>query len=290
MGGGMGNGGGMGSGMGYGNGYGNGGGMGSGMGNGMGYGNGGGMGNGMGYGMGGGMNNGMGGGYGMGNCMDNGGGDCCPMKRISGSMNPQMDGVYEKKNAYDGVQYCFADSLYSQSECEAVVEEGENPVDIGSGSASCSGSGSNVVTCQPKTLMDNCNINCVGNKPVSSPLGLPDQFTSIENGINNFVTTWTILAGGLIGNTFNLQCPNASPALDATSFCENGEWSVPPAISAVCGFGSGSGSGSGSASGSSSDSSMGGMDHGGMADHGSSGSGSDSSMGGMDHGGMADHG
>merc|ERR1712106_1123533 len=137
----------MGSGMGYGNG--------GGMGNGMGYGNGGVMGNGMGYGNGGGMGNGMGYGmgYGMGNCMDNGGGDCCPMKRISGSMNPQMDGVYvnknnnkkpcnslpgrcnspcvyEKKNAYDGVQYCFADSLYSQSECE-VVEEGETPVDMG---------------------------------------------------------------------------------------------------------------------------------------------------------------
>merc|ERR1711892_648066 len=200
MGGGMG--GGMGSGMGYGNG--------GGMGNGMGYGNGGGMGNGMGYGMDGGMNNGMGGGYGMGNCMDNGGGDCCPMKRISGSMNSQMDGVYvnknnnkkpcnslpgrcnspcvyEKKNAYDGVQYCFADSLYSQSECEAVVEEegetpvnmgsgsedpvdmgsgSENPVNIGSGSASGSGSGSNGGSCGPKTLMEDCNINCVGNKPV----------------------------------------------------------------------------------------------------------------------------
>merc|ERR1712128_151093 len=112
-------------------GYGNGGGMGGGMGSGMGYGNGGGMGNEMGYGM----------------------GNCCPMKRITGSMNPQMDGVYvnknnnkkpcnslpgrcnspcvyEKKNAYDGVQYCFADSLYSQSECE-VVEEGETPVDMG---------------------------------------------------------------------------------------------------------------------------------------------------------------
>merc|ERR1712123_468352 len=77
------------------------------------------------------------------------------MKRISGSINPQMDGVYvnknnnkkpcnglpgrcnspcvyEKKNAYDGVQYCFADSLYSQSECEAVEGEGETPVDMGS--------------------------------------------------------------------------------------------------------------------------------------------------------------
>merc|ERR1739838_280304 len=127
---------------------------------------GGGMNNGMGGGYG--MGNGMGGGYGMGNCMDGGGGDCCPMKRISGSVNPQMDGVYvnknnnkkpcnslpgrcnspcvyEKKNAYDGVQYCFADSLYSQSECEAVEEgetpvdmgsEGETPVDMGSGSGS----------------------------------------------------------------------------------------------------------------------------------------------------------
>merc|ERR1711892_1039561 len=161
-----------------------------------------------------------------------------PCNSLPGRCNSPC--VYEKKNAYDGVQYCFADSLYSQSECEAVVDpeegetpvdmgsEGETPVDMGSGSGSGSasenespvdmgsgsgsgsenpvnmgsGSGSNVVICPPKTLMDNCNINCVGNKPVSSPLGLPDQFTSIENGINNFVTTWTILAGGVSGDTF----------------------------------------------------------------------------------------
>merc|ERR1712106_187095 len=278
-----------------------------------------------------------------------------PCNSLPGRCNSPC--VYEKKNAYDGVQYCFADSLYSQSECEVVVEEGETPVDMGSegetpvdmgsgsgsGSASenespvnmgsgsgsgsenpvnmgsgsedpvdmgsgsenpvniGSGSGSNEVICPQKTLMDNCNINCVGNKPVSSPPGLPDEFTSTFISPNNFATTWTILAGGLIGETFTLKCPNASPALDATSLCQtDGEWSVPPAIEVVCGSGSGSGSGSESASGSGSDSSMGGMDHGGMADHGSSGSGSDSAMGGMDHGssdggmggmgGMGDHG
>merc|ERR1711892_1238302 len=339
-----------------------GGGMGGGMGSGMGYGNGGGtgngMGNGIGYGMGGGMNNGMGGGYGMGNCMDNVGGDCCPMKRISGSMNPQMDGVYvnknnnkkpcnslpgrcnspcvyEKKNAYDGVQYCFADSLYSQSECEADVEEGEtpvdmgsegetpvdmgsgsgsgsasenespvdmgsgsglgsenpvdmgpgseNPVNIGSGSGSGSGIASTGVTCGAQILMDNCNINCVGKKP--TPPGLTDEFTSTFISPNKYATTWTLLAGGLAGDTLTLQCPDASPALDATSLCQNGKWNLPPSIKTACGTpGSGSGSGSGSAS------SMGGMDHGGMADHGSSGSGSDSAMGGMDHGSMGDHG
>merc|ERR1711892_664141 len=197
-------------------------------------------------------------------------------------MNPQMDGVYvnmgkkpcnslpgrcnspcvyEKKNAYDGVQYCFADSLYSQSECEAMVEEGETPVDMGSegetpvdmgsgsgsgsasenespvdmgsgsgsgsenpvnmgsgsedpvdmgpGSGSGSGSGSNGGSCGPKTLMDNCNINCVGTKPVPTPPGPTDQFTSIENGIDNFKTTWKILAGGKSGDSFKLQCPNA---------------------------------------------------------------------------------
>merc|ERR1711892_1326678 len=52
-----------------------------GMGNGMG-----GMGNGMV-----GMGNGMGG---MGNGMDGMEGECCPMKKIWGSMNPKMDGVY----------------------------------------------------------------------------------------------------------------------------------------------------------------------------------------------------
>merc|ERR1712106_1004458 len=308
----------------------------------MGYGNGngGGMGNGMGYGNGGGMGNGMG--YGMGNCMDGGGGDCCQMKRISGSMNPQMDGVYvnknnnkklcnslpgrcnspcvyEKKDAYDGVQYCFADSLYSQSECEAVVEEGEtpvdmgsegetpvnmgsgsedpvdmgpgseNPVNIGSGSGSGSGIASTGVTCGAQILMDNCNINCVGKKP--TPPGLTDEFTSTFISPNKYATTWTLLAGGLAGDTLTLQCPDASPALDATSLCQNGKWNLPPSIKTACGTpGSGSGSGSGSASGGGSSSAMGGMDHGGMGDHGSSGSGSDSSMGGMDHGGMADHG
>merc|ERR1719450_435904 len=102
--------------------------MGSGMGSGM-------MGSGMGYTNG--YNNGM-------------GGDCCPMKKIWGSMNPKMDGmyvnvgkkswgqlpgrcnsqcVYERKGAYDGLQYCFGDSMYSQSECDADMEDGEEPVD-----------------------------------------------------------------------------------------------------------------------------------------------------------------
>merc|ERR1711892_726636 len=165
----------------------------------------------------------------------------------------------------------------------------EDPVDMGSGS----GSGQALIKkCPVKTLMDNCNIDCVGSITVPTPSTLPDQFSSSKIGPNNFITTWTILPGGASGNTYKLQCPNASPALDATSVCQDGEWTVPPGILAVCG------SGSGSASGSGSDSNMGGVDHGGMADHGSSGSGSDSSMGDMgDHGssdggmgGMGDHG
>merc|ERR1712106_602318 len=151
----------------------------------------------------------------------------------------------------------------------------ENPVDMGSGS----GSGQALIKkCPVKTLMDNCNIDCVGSITVPTPLTLKDQFSSSKISPNNFITTWTILPGGAAGNSYKLQCPNASPALDATSLCQDGEWTVPPAILAICGSGSGS------------DSSMGGMDHGGMADHGSSGSGSDSSMGGMDHGSMGDHG
>merc|ERR1740137_358762 len=118
------------------------GGMGSGMG-GMA-----GMGNGMG-----GMGNGMGG---MGNGLDGMEDECCPMKKIWGSKNPKMDGVYvnvgklpfpslpyrcnsrcvfERKDGMDSMQYCFADSMYSQSECEA-VGEGEEPVDMGEGSES----------------------------------------------------------------------------------------------------------------------------------------------------------
>ena len=125
--------------------------MGGGMG---GYGGmGGGMGGCMGNGMGGGMGNGMGGG--MGNGMGSGmGGECCPMKKIYGSPNG-MDGmytdvgklpwnqlpyncnspcVYERKNSYNGVQYCFADSLSTQAECDASYDDEEEPVDMGSGS------------------------------------------------------------------------------------------------------------------------------------------------------------
>merc|ERR1711892_1000390 len=130
------------------------GGMGSGMGGmaGMGsygYGGMGGMGGMSGYG---GMG-GMGGYGGMGNGME---GECCPMKKIWGSLNPKMDGVYvnvgklpwsslpyrcnspcvfERKGGMDSMQYCFADSMHSQSECEA-LGEGEEPVDMGEGSES----------------------------------------------------------------------------------------------------------------------------------------------------------
>merc|ERR1712106_1051527 len=139
------------------------GGMGSGMGGmaGMGsygYGGMGGMGGMSGYGgmggMGGygGMGNGMGG---MGNGMDGMEGECCPMKKIWGSMNPKMDGVYvnvgklpfsslpyrcnspcvfERKDGKDSMQYCFADSMYSQSECQALGEGSESPVNMGPGS------------------------------------------------------------------------------------------------------------------------------------------------------------
>jgi len=142
-----------------------GGGMGNGMGSGMGYGMGSGMGSGMGNGMGGGMDygytdmpygSGMGGmGYGM-------GGDCCPRKKIWGSMNQKMDGmyvnvgkmpwgklprrcnsdcVYERMGSYDGLKYCFGDSMYSQSECDADMGDGEEPVDMGPGDDMGSGYG-----------------------------------------------------------------------------------------------------------------------------------------------------
>merc|ERR1719320_635567 len=66
--------------------------------------------------------------------------DCCPKKKIWGSMNQKMDGmyvnvgkmpwgklpmrcnsdcVYEREGSYDGLKYCFGDSMYSQSECAA---------------------------------------------------------------------------------------------------------------------------------------------------------------------------
>jgi len=94
-------------------------------------------------------------GYGM-------GGDCCPRKKIWGSMNQKMDGmyvnvgkmpwgklprrcnsdcVYERMGSYDGLKYCFGDSMYSQSECDADMGDGEEPVDMGPGDDMGSGSG-----------------------------------------------------------------------------------------------------------------------------------------------------
>merc|ERR1719233_178780 len=128
----------------------------------MGYG----MGSGMGSGMGGGMDYGWtdmpyGSGMGMGGMGYGMGGDCCPKKKIWGSMNQKMDGmyvnvgkmpwgklprrcnsecVYERMGAYDGLKYCFGDSMYSQSECDADMGDGEEPVDMGPGDMG-SGSG-----------------------------------------------------------------------------------------------------------------------------------------------------
>merc|ERR1712002_57597 len=128
-----------------------------------------GMGSGMGYGMGpsptpSGMGSGMD--YGMGPSptpmpYENGmGGGCCPKKKIWGSMNQKMDGmyvnvgkmpwgklpmrcnsdcVYERMGSYDGLKYCFGDSMYSQSECAADMGDGEEPVDMGPGDGSGSG-------------------------------------------------------------------------------------------------------------------------------------------------------
>merc|ERR1719206_243058 len=83
--------------------------------------------------------------------------DCCPKKKIWGSMNQKMDGmyvnvgkmpwgklpmrcnsdcVYEREGSYDGLKYCFGDSMYSQSECAADMGDGEEPVDMGPGDGS----------------------------------------------------------------------------------------------------------------------------------------------------------
>merc|ERR1712168_830960 len=139
------------------------------------------------------------------------GGDCCPRKKIWGSMNQKMDGmyvnvgkmpwgklprrcnsdcVYERMGPYDGLKYCFGDSMYSQSECDVDMGSGsgsggedpvtmgpgsgsEDPVDMGSGSGGedpvtmgpgsgsgfGSGSGSDSSSgalCPEKTLMKDC--------------------------------------------------------------------------------------------------------------------------------------
>merc|ERR1719318_2377583 len=74
--------------------------------------------------------------------------DCCPYKKIWGSMNPRLDGVYtlvsrwepnlpyscqsscvyEKKGSR-GRKFCFAPSIVSQAEC--IAGEGEKPVEMG---------------------------------------------------------------------------------------------------------------------------------------------------------------
>jgi len=76
--------------------------------------------------------------------------DCCPYKKIWGSMNPRLDGVYTlvsrwepdlpyscespcvyEKEGSRGRKFCFAPSMVSQAECMA--EEGEKPVEIDDG-------------------------------------------------------------------------------------------------------------------------------------------------------------
>merc|ERR1711970_1131490 len=122
------------------------------------------MGGGMGNGMGGGMDYGYTPNYAMGG---NGmGGECCPRKKIWGSMNQKMDGmyvnvgkmpwgklpmrcnsdcVYERMGSYDGLKYCFGDSMYSQSECDADMGDGDEPVDMGSGSGDMGSDGESPV-------------------------------------------------------------------------------------------------------------------------------------------------
>ena len=104
---------------------------------------------GSGYGMGG-SGYGMGGsGYGMGGSGYGGygGGECCPTKKIWGSMNPEKDGfydlvmdsykddmmwpercksfcVYKKRNTSDDRLHCFARSSNSQSMC--MREDGDS--------------------------------------------------------------------------------------------------------------------------------------------------------------------
>merc|ERR1719495_3007460 len=49
-------------------------------------------------------------------------------------MRCNSDCVYERMGSYDGLKYCFGDSMYSQSECDADMGDGEEPVDMGPGS------------------------------------------------------------------------------------------------------------------------------------------------------------
>merc|ERR1719369_1056769 len=101
-----------------------------------------------------GSNGGMEGYIGMGEGgMEDTEGECCPMKKIWGSMDPAMDGwyvnvgkknpqylpwrcnspcIYTKKGNKKDMQYCFANSMTSQSYCDA-MDDGEEPVDMGSG-------------------------------------------------------------------------------------------------------------------------------------------------------------
>merc|ERR1719153_1404015 len=85
--------------------------------------------------------------------------ECCPVKKVWGSIDPDMDGwyvnvgkknpqslpwrcnngcIYVKKTNMMGMKYCFADSMTSQSYCDA-MDDGEEPVDMGSGNGYGSG-------------------------------------------------------------------------------------------------------------------------------------------------------
>merc|ERR1719481_1336732 len=76
--------------------------------------------------------------------------ECCPYKKIWGSMNPKHDGAYElvsrwegnvpnncmnscvyEKKRSPGKMFCFAPSMMSEAEC--IAGEGQKPVEVGEG-------------------------------------------------------------------------------------------------------------------------------------------------------------
>merc|ERR1712098_123999 len=91
--------------------------------------------------------------------------------------------------------------------------------------------------CPARTLMDSCNVDCLGRLPNCTSTGETALFTAEEGSDATFVSSWAVGAGAE-GDTCRLYCPQSNN-FDVTTVCSwNGtsmQWQKLPIIDEVCG-------------------------------------------------------
>merc|ERR1712115_547591 len=63
--------------------------------------------------------------------------------------------------------------------------------------------------CPERTLLDSCNVDCLGRMPNCTSTGETELFTAGEESADTFVTSWTV-AEGAEGDTCRLYCPQSN--------------------------------------------------------------------------------